>query len=1382
MLAPGESLQTYAALFPQLAGSSATQFNPYVISSVVLANNTSYTMLYNSYGELVKITLPTGAVIGYKYGEAYAGGSSGVIPLSDGINYNIVRPLVERDEYANGSTLSAKMLYSAIGGTDGSTGRPNLEGTAQFEDQNGNLLRQENHYFYGNPLSTAPPPADNAYADWWEGLEYRTDITNGTTTLQETQRVYQQRPWAAGENAWFTIASGTAGDAEPLHDPQLCQVTTNFGGSAGSAGSVYVYDAYNNITGQYDFDFGTAPAIGTTCPVPPFPSALRNTQTTYLTASNYTAPSTNLVNLPTEVTIYNGAGKLYTDTKYGYDSVAPNNAPNINTGHDNTNYAGAAARGNLTSVSQYLDRTTSWLTTTNTYDIAGNLVAITDANNHTTSLSYGDNYTDGVNRWSYALPTSATNAAGQTATVQYDYSTAKPTLIKDPNGVQTTEAYNDLLDRVTNITKAAGTGVAAETGYSYVSPTNLVIGQDLNTTGDQALVTQKYWDGFGRLTATQQIETAGNWASYIETDTTYDALGRVASTSIPWRNGSYGPGWPQAVTAYTYDALNRQTAIKTPDGAKATTGYSGNQTFFTDQAKHSKLYLTDGVGRLKEVVDDPGGLAYLTTYTYGANDGLHNVTQGSQQRIFYRDTLNRVFATQEPETGFTFYYYDNVGNLSSVTDARGTIKNYYYDAINRLTKIWHSDGTPTSRYSYDTAPYGIGRIAQAGNNFSLTSYTSYDPLGRVLASQQVTSTFPLRGFSYTYNLAGALTSETLPSGRTITTNYDAANRPSTLAGTLNSVPTNYVTSSSYWPTNVPYYFVRGSNNNVWSATSFNSRLQLQESYEAINNQIGQMLFVSCPNWGVQTNNDWGVYAICPAVNQTNDNGNLQGYTEYQGGPGYPAFQTFNQTFTYDNVNRLVAANEGTTGWSRNYGYDKWGNITPGTSNSVIPVVPTSPTAFSSATNQISGPMGTFTYDKAGNQTTANGNTLAFDAENQLKSVTLPASVGGGTETILYDALGQRVQKSPWSGNYTAYVYDAFGQLASEYANGTTWSRDYIRWGGGQLIATENASGPCGTCYFAYDHLSSIRMVMDQNANVVARHDYLPFGEEVSAGVDGRGSQFGLTTDVTQKFTGQIRDQETGLDYFNARYFTASLGRFSSPDPGNAGAILTDPQTWNGYAYVRGNPLAMVDPSGMDAFSGGGDDDPCLDDPFACDPGWEPFPPGGFPQPIPTPPPPSIPEAAGGNPLPPGSFPGGETLGLPPWMSLPGPFAIGLPNPFIFSACSQADPTCVDPQAGGIGPVLLFAYLPNAIVLSKALQHTNPNPTKGVQPVRDNNGRVIGWTIPGKGTEKGKRIRKDLDWGKANGLDPTDPKWVAVGIGAVSVLEFLEWLGLGILAL
>jgi RHS repeat-associated protein len=92
--------------------------------------------------------------------------------------------------------------------------------------------------------------------------------------------------------------------------------------------------------------------------------------------------------------------------------------------------------------------------------------------------------------------------------------------------------------------------------------------------------------------------------------------------------------------------------------------------------------------------------------------------------------------------------------------------------------------------------------------------------------------------------------------------------------------------------------------------------------------------------------------------------------------------------------------------------------------------------------------------------------------------------------------------------------------------------------------------------------------MDQNANVVARHDYLPFGAEIPSGWAGRSSLWGAGDGVDLKFTGQERDSETGLDFFQARYYGSALGRFTSPDPMNAGADPTNPQSWNGYAYVR----------------------------------------------------------------------------------------------------------------------------------------------------------------------------------------------------------------------
>jgi RHS repeat-associated protein len=58
-----------------------------------------------------------------------------------------------------------------------------------------------------------------------------------------------------------------------------------------------------------------------------------------------------------------------------------------------------------------------------------------------------------------------------------------------------------------------------------------------------------------------------------------------------------------------------------------------------------------------------------------------------------------------------------------------------------------------------------------------------------------------------------------------------------------------------------------------------------------------------------------------------------------------------------------------------------------------------------------------------------------------------------------------------------------------------------------------------------------------------------------------------------------RDAETGLDYFIARYYSGSLGRFMSPDLPLLDQNPGDPQSWNLYTYVRNNPLSWTDPDG-----------------------------------------------------------------------------------------------------------------------------------------------------------------------------------------------------------
>jgi len=70
--------------------------------------------------------------------------------------------------------------------------------------------------------------------------------------------------------------------------------------------------------------------------------------------------------------------------------------------------------------------------------------------------------------------------------------------------------------------------------------------------------------------------------------------------------------------------------------------------------------------------------------------------------------------------------------------------------------------------------------------------------------------------------------------------------------------------------------------------------------------------------------------------------------------------------------------------------------------------------------------------------------------------------------------------------------------------------------------------------------------------------------------------------VQSRSTGKERDTESGNDYFGARYYASSMGRWLSPDPKIISKQrMFDPQQWNMYSYVRNNPLIAIDPDGRE---------------------------------------------------------------------------------------------------------------------------------------------------------------------------------------------------------
>jgi len=342
-------------------------------------------------------------------------------------------------------------------------------------------------------------------------------------------------------------------------------------------------------------------------------------------------------------------------------------------------------------------------------------------------------------------------------------------------------------------------------------------------------------------------------------------------------------------------------------------------------------------------------------------------------------------------------------------------------------------------------------------------------------------------------------------------------------------------------------------NGRWESTTFNSRVQpTQIALGTVQNGTDKL----------KLNFDYGA---------TTNNGNVQSQTITVPTTGQAAGFTAVQTYTYDSLNRLKDAKENIDGnqtpaWKQTFTFDRFGNRNFDTANTTTlgscPVNVCNPTVNQS-NNRLSG----YGYDSAGNTTTdPQGRSFTYDGENK------QTKVMNGSQTVgeyFYDGDGKRIKKKTYSGGVlteeTIFVYDAGGKLVAEYSN--------------QTSATLQVS------YLTADHLGSPRINTDANGNILARHDFMPFGEEItSAQTAQRNTNLHYGQDaVRQKFTGYIKDDETGLDFAEARMYANQLGRFTSPDYFANDTSVSDPQSWNLYAYVRNNPLYYTDRSGKEIY-------------------------------------------------------------------------------------------------------------------------------------------------------------------------------------------------------
>jgi RHS repeat-associated protein len=169
--------------------------------------------------------------------------------------------------------------------------------------------------------------------------------------------------------------------------------------------------------------------------------------------------------------------------------------------------------------------------------------------------------------------------------------------------------------------------------------------------------------------------------------------------------------------------------------------------------------------------------------------------------------------------------------------------------------------------------------------------------------------------------------------------------------------------------------------------------------------------------------------------------------------------------------------------------------------------------------------------------------------------------------------------------------DTTGAYAS-----TAWRRDAAGCADGgpeRVCGRDDRGDRCAVRYYLADHLGTTTMELSSGGWPLYIGDFAPYGQEI---IDGAVSSAPTDTSSNHyKFTGKERDAESGLDYFGARYYGSSMGRFMSPDwASNPVTIpfanIYDPQSLNLYSYTGNNPHSRFDPDGHLDCSGGATQD------------------------------------------------------------------------------------------------------------------------------------------------------------------------------------------------
>ena len=580
-----------------------------------------------------------------------------------------------------------------------------------------------------------------------------------------------------------------------------------------------------------------------------------------------------------------------------------------------------------------------------------------------------------------------------------------------------------------------------------------------------------------------------------------------------------------------HDAQGREVARVFPDGTSTTTRYDRGTRIVTDPNGVVRTLHVDAYGRIgaiDEMVEDA-----LATTSYEHRPATGELMQITDAKggvyTFGYDGLGRKTLEHDADRGEQRMSYDGNGNIIATRDANQNIVRTAYDALNRPVRVATSDDREII-HRYDEGANGVGRLRETITADMARRY-GYDQRGRTVGQ-----TLTVDGHTWTSELAfddsDRLVAKTYPDGEVVHTSYDGRGFVSTVAGR-----DKYVVGTAY------------TEYEKLTRLRYGNGTELAYTY--YDGTVVDPLVGNGYSYRLATAAVHGGSVDMSLEYQYDKTGNVVALIDRSRADDS---EQRTQSFGYDSVDRLVSA-RGIYG-EREYAYDSVGNLRSfddrvyryGVGNRVV-----------------SDGQWRYTYDDNGNvierANDAVTQQLTYDARNRLTRF----ASGRTVETYAYDDDETRIKKV--SDGQTTYYIEADYEEVWDGSERLETIKHYRA--GHQKVAMRDSEG---LKYLYPDHLGSSSRMADAAGKQIKAIWYRPFGGEA----DETGA-----AKTRYRFTGKEKD-DTGLYYYGARYYDDTLGRFLSAD-----SILPnvyDPQQLNRFAYVRNNPVKLVDPDGHAAIA------------------------------------------------------------------------------------------------------------------------------------------------------------------------------------------------------